>query len=446
MKQAIDFTKGKPLPLLIRFAIPIFIGYLFQQGYSLVDRIIVGQYIGTDAFSAIGSTSALSNLFLALCIGAASGTGIAVSQYCGAKDEEKTAAAIANGTYVCAAVVVIMTAAALLFTEPLLVLLNTPASLLPDAALYMKIYLGGMIAVAAYYTPFSILQGMGDSRTPLYFLVVCSVLNIVLDLLFVVVFGLGVAGAAIATVIAQLLAALLCIAYAFRKIPAFQNAFHMRSADKELILYVLKLSIPSGIQYALMYLSSVALQGIVNRFGEEAVGAFTATTQVEILIQQFYLGIANALMSYTGQNIGAKKPERIKNGVASASLLCLAASALFAVILWLFGENIIAVFVNDLGIIELGAAGIRITGSFLMAYGIATLLRYMLMGAGDTGFAVAAGTVEIIAKIAFGCLLTAIPFLGRMGIWWTTAFTWVAAAAFALWRYVRGKWRKAMNK
>ena len=219
--KIVDMTKGSPVKLLLQFSIPILLGNLFQQIYTLADRIIVVRFVGDTAFSAIGATNALSMMFMSMCMGAAIGTGVVVSQYFGAKDEKGTAASIANGSYTCILTAIVMTLLALLTTKSILRLLNTPASIMPDATSYMYIYMGGLIAVVAYFTSFSILRALGDSKTPLIFLIVFSLLNIVLDLLFVVVFKTGVAGAAAATVLSEAIAAVLCIAYAFKKVPQF---------------------------------------------------------------------------------------------------------------------------------------------------------------------------------------------------------------------------------
>lgn len=265
--NTIDMTKGSPIKLLIRFSIPILIGNLFQQAYTLADRIIVGRFVGDTAFSAIGATNAMSMAFMSMCMGSAIGTGVVVSQYFGAKDEKGTAVAITNGSYTCALIAVIMTVIALITTKPILHLLNTPESLMPDAITYMYIFMGGLIAVATYFTPFSILRALGDSKTPLIFLVLCSLLNIGLDLLFVVVFKAGVAGAAFATVLSEGLAAILCMIYAFIKVPQFKQAFIHRKVNKNLIAKTCRIGIPNGLQYALIYVSSIILQGIVNGFG-----------------------------------------------------------------------------------------------------------------------------------------------------------------------------------
>lgn len=393
--NTVDMTKGSPIKLLLQFSIPILIGNLFQQTYTLADRIIVGRFVGDNAFSAIGATNALSMTFMSMCMGVAIGTGVVVSQYFGAKDEKGTAASIANGSYTCLIISIIMTLIALVTTKPILVLLNTPKSLMHDALIYMYIFMGGLIAVSAYFTPFSILRALGDSKTPLIFLVFCSLLNIVLDILFVVVFKTGVAGAAFATVLSEAIAAILCI----------------------------------------------ILQRIVNGFGEAVIGAFTATTQIELLVQQIFSALGAAMVTYTGQNIGAGKQDRISQGVAAAMKISAVASAVLLVVFWLFGRPIMSIFVTNTDIISIAANVIRITSVFLMGLGGVQILRYMLNGAGDSMYALMNGGVEVIARVAFAISLTAIPFIGMLGIWITTGLTWTVTAIFALIRYKHGAWR-----
>lgn len=440
--KTVDMTKGSPVKLLIQFSIPILIGNLFQQIYTLADRIIVGRFVGDKAFSAIGATNALSMMFMSMCMGAAIGTGVVVSQYFGAKDEKGTAASIANGSYTCILIAIVMTLLALVTTKPILFLLNTPQSIMPDALTYMYIFMGGLIAVAAYYTPFSILRALGDSRTPLIFLVVCSLLNIALDLLFVVVFKTGVAGAAVDTVLSEAIAAILCIIYAFKKVPQFGQAFIHRKLDKELIKKTMQVGVPTGFQYALIYVSSIILQRIVNGFGESIIGAFTATTQIELLVQQIFAALGAAIVTYTGQNMGAGKQDRISLGVIAAMKISVVVSVVLLIIFWLFGHPIMSIFVTNEEIISIAAAGIRITSLFLIALGGVQILRYMLNGAGDSMYALINGVVEVIARVAFAVGLTAIPFIGMWGIWLTTGLTWTVTAVFALFRYKHGAWKE----
>jgi len=439
--RTVDMTKGSPIKLLIQFSIPILIGNLFQQVYTLADRIIVGRFVGDTAFSAIGATNALSMMFMSMCMGAAIGTGVIVSQFFGAKDEQGTAASIANGSYTCILLAVVMTLLALVTTKPILILLNTPQSILSDALTYMYIFMGGLIAVAAYYTPFSILRALGDSKTPLIFLVLCSLLNIVLDLLFVIVFKTGVAGAAVATVLSEAIAAVLCIIYAFQKVPQFRQAFVYRKIDKGLILKTLQVGVPTGLQYALIYVSSIILQRIVNGFGESVIGAFTATTQIELLVQQIFAALGAAIVTYTGQNMGAGKHDRISSGVTAAMKISAVISIALLAVFWLFGQPIMSIFVTNTEIISIAATGIRITSLFLIALGGVQILRYMLNGAGDSVYALMNGVVEVIARVAFAISLTAIPFIGMWGIWLTTGLTWTVTAVFALFRYKHGAWK-----
>ena len=439
--KTIDMTKGSPTKLLIQFAIPILIGNLFQQIYTLVDRIIVGQFVGDTAFAAIGATNALSMMFMSMCMGAAIGTGVVVSQYFGAKDEKRTAASIANGSYACIAITVIMTVIALIATKPMLLLLNTPQSIMDDALVYMYIFMGGLLAVTAYYAPFSILRALGDSRTPLIFLVVCSLLNIVLDLVFVIGLHAGVAGAAIATVLSEAIAAVGCIVYAFIKVPQFRLAFQYRSIDKGLIEKTMRVGIPTGLQYSLIYISSIILQRVVNGFGESVIGAFTATTQIELLVQQIFFALGAAIVTYTGQNAGAGRQDRISLGIRSAMKISAVVSVMLVVVLWVFGYPIMSVFVSNTEIISIAANGIKITSLFLFASGSVQILRYMLNGVGDSMYALMNGVIEVIARVAFAVSLTAIPFIGVWGIWLTTGLTWVVTAIFAFVRYKRGKWK-----
>lgn len=439
--KAIDMTQGKPLKLLIQFSIPVLLGNLFQQMYTLADRIIVGRFVGDKAFAAVGATNALSMMFMSMCMGTAIGAGVVVSQYFGARDEKNTAAAIANGSYTCLVVAVIMTVIALLTTKPILVLLNTPGSIMDDALNYMYIYMGGLIAVAAYYTPFSILRAMGDSRTPLIFLVVSSLLNIALDLFFVITLKMGVGGAAFATVLSEAIAAILCIIYAFYKVPQFRLAARYRRPDGHLIRQSLQVGIPTGLQYALIYISSIILQRVVNGFGDDVIGAFTATTQIETLVQQIFAALGTAMVTFTGQNIGAGKADRISGGLTAAMQISAVISAVLLALFWLFGHTVMSIFVSNEDIISIAAAGIRITSLFFIALGGVQIIRYMLNGAGDSAYALINGGIEVAARILLAVGLTAISFIGMWGIWLTTGLTWTVTAVFAFVRYRQGAWK-----
>lgn len=339
-----------------------------------------------------------------------------------------------------------MSAFALLITRPLLILLNTPVSLLEDAVNYMSVSLGGLIFVIIYYIPFSILRSLGDAKTPIIFLATCSILNIVFDLVFILIFHTGVEGTAIASLLAQGIAGILCFAYAIKKYSYFQKAIKEAKFDRSIARQILKICIPMGFQYSLIYLSSSILQWVINGFGTSVIGAFAATSQIENLIQQPFTALGTAIATYTGQNIGAGKTERIKQGLISALKICASYSLILLLVFWVFGKLAMNMFVSDTVIIENAVTGIHITSTFFMALGMSQILRYLLNGTGDSAYSMANGILEIVCRLVFVFALTNISFIGQWGIWWTTALTWLCTALFSLWRYKSGKWKQKKYK
>ena len=430
MSTQTNMTRGNPTKLLLSFAIPLMLGTIFQQSFILVDRIIVGHLIGANAFSSVGATGSISMVFTSLCLGIAIGSGIVVSQFYGANDEDGTASAIRNGTIISILSTIIVSILALVVTRPILILLNTPTSLLEDSINYMSISMGGLIVVILYYIPFSILRSLGDAKSPIIFLAVCSILNIAFDLIFVLAFHTGVGGTAIASLLAQGIAGILCFIYAVKKYSYFEMALKQSKFDKTIAKQILKICIPMGFQYSFIYLSSCILQWVINGFGTSVIGAFTATSQIENLIQQPFTALGTAMATYTGQNIGAGKTDRIKQGLLSALKICA-----------VFGRIIMNIFVSDTAIIENAVRGIHITSIFFIALGTAQILRYLLNGAGDSAYSMVNGIIEIVCRLVFVFLLTNISFIGQWGIWWTTALTWFCTALFAFGRFMSGKWK-----
>ena len=251
---------------------------------------------------------------------------------------------------------------------------------------------------------------------------------------------MGVIGAAVATILSQALAAVLCMIYAFSKVPYMKMAVKHSEVDKRMILRTMQIGLPTSAQYALIYVSSIVLQGVVNGFGESTIGAFTAVSQMELLVQQIYAALGAAMVTYTGQNIGAGKIDRVKSGVNAAAAICIAVSAVLLVIFFVFGNCIMRIFVPDAEIIAISSAGIRITSLFFMALGMVQVFRYLLSGAGDSMYSLINGGIEIVARIGLVYLLTAIPVIGMWGIFLTTGLTWLITAVFALVRYKGGAW------
>lgn len=435
-------TTGSPLGLLVQFSIPLIIGNLFQQLYAPADRVIVGQFVGSDAFCSVGTTFAPSNMFASVCIGMSSGAGIVVAQYFGAGEKENIAKSIANSAYINILLAVITSVVGIICARPFLSLLNTPDELMEDAVSYMQIYLGGLTAVSAYYTPFSIIRALGDSKAPLIFLVTCSLLNIVLDLIFVIPLGMGVKGAAIATILAQIISAVMCIVYSIKKIEYIRIAFKYSKLDMEMMKQTIRVGMPVAVQYSLMYLSTVVLQSVVNDFGKSAIGAYTAVSQMELLVLEIFNGISAAVMTYSGQNIGAGKTERIGEGLKSAARICAVAAVILFVFFLIGGNAVMGIFVKDDNITQIAAKGICISGTFFFACGINRVMLNLLCGAGDSSYAIINGGTEIAACIGFVYLLTAIPMIGLWSIFLTTGMTWLTTMIIGMVRYKKGGWKQ----
>lgn len=437
----INMTQGNPTWLLLHFAIPMLIGNLFQQAYSLADSVIVGQILGSNALAAVGSTGSVTFLFFSICNGIGSGAGIVTSQYFGAGKFERTKRAIANAAYIMFVSAMIMGVAAYLAAPMMLELMETPPEIMADATTYMRMSCIGVPLVAVYNYSSSMLRALGDSKTPLYFLIFSCFLNVALDIICVYVLEMGVFGAALATIIAQLISGVGCLAYALK----YNYYFHLTredlQPDKEVIRQSVRLGLPLALQWSLIAVSSTALQTFVNSFGAEAMAAFTATNRIEHLVHMPYGSISAALATYAGQNFGAHNMGRVKDGLKHGMLLSAIFTALMMVAYQLWNEPIMQLFVKEESVIHIGAEALKLTSWFYIFLAVIYMSRGILNGVGDALFAFINGIVEVICRIGLPVLLVAlIPGMDMMGIWWTAGITWVISAVFCMLRYYA--WRK----
>lgn len=441
--NTMDMTSGSPLKHIIRFAIPLLIGNLFQQLYNMVDTVVVGQFVNAEAMGAIGACGSMCFLFFSLTAGLATGIGIIVSQYYGAGDEKNIKSTITNAVYVLVSAAIVVSAISLLFAPSLLRLLQTPDNMIENSIIYMRISCCGIIGIALYNGIASILRALGDSKTPLYFLILSSIINVTLDLLFVCVFHMGVAGVALATIIAQLTSAITCIVYAFKKVPYFRFKLYDFKPQFNIIWKSFKLGIPVALQNSMIAVSCMALQGVVNTFGSTVVSAYTIIGRIEQLVQQPYGSLGIALTTFAGQNMGAGKLDRVKSGYRKSVLLVLIFSLMLLPVAYLFGEQIIRIFIKaeEVEVINLAVKALRINSIGYFALGMIYVPRAALNGCGDTGFAMINGFTEVACRVAYSQILTKIPFLGQYGIWVTTLLTWVTTALVCVARYKGGKWR-----
>ena len=438
-----NMTAGSPAKHILIFALPLLIGNLFQQLYNMVDSIVVGRYVSAHALAAVGACGSLNFLFFSLSSGLAVGIGIIASQYFGAGDERQLKKTIANAIYVLASAAIVVSLIGFFLAGPILKLLQTPSVYIADSIDYFRVTCCGIIGVAFYNGVAALLRSVGDSKTPLYFLILSSIINVGLDLTFVICFNMGVVGVALATIIAQAVAAVVSIIYAYNKVSYFRLRKDDLRPDLLMIRDSFRLGAPVAIQNSMIAVSCIALQAVVNGFGPDVASAYTITGRIEQLVQQPYGSLGMALTSYSGQNIGAKKEERVVEGYRKATLIVLVFSLIMLPLFFIFGKYICGIFVKDeaASVIALGAKALRITSPFYFALGMIYVPRAVLNGCGDTGFAMINGLTEVVCRIVFSNILTRIPILGYWGIWITTGLTWGVTALVCVLRYRSGKWR-----
>ena len=437
-----DMTKGNPMQLLIQFSLPLLVGNIFQQLYNMVDSIIVGNFVGANALGAIGTTNSLNFFFFSLVAGLSVGIGIIVAQYFGFGDEEKVKDAIGNSIWIITVCSVIMAIIGFVTARPILVLLDTDQVILNDAVAYLKVVSIGIVCVGFYNGVSGILRALGDSKTPLIFLIVASVLNVILDLIFVLSFGWGVVGAGVATAFSQLISALACIIYAYKSNTYFKLKKKNIKLNGSIIKKSCKLGIPVALQNSLIAFSLIVLQKVVNGYGATFTTAFTVVSRIETLVQQPFMSLGAAVSTYTGQNIGAGLKDRVRKGFNSATLVSSIFSLAVGVVFWIFAPSIASIFGKDADVIRIGANGLRITCCFYIFLGLIYTTRNVLNGAGDAMFSLFTGIVECIGRVGFAYPMTLIPFMGKYGVFYATGLTWFLNGMFSLIRYKRGKWKK----
>jgi len=448
-KYAKDMTSGDTFSLLITFMIPMMIGNIFQQFYNIVDTIIAGKFIDANALAAVGSTGHITNLFFALGNGLATGIGIIVSQFFGSGDHKGVRKTITNAFFMVSATSLFVGFLGAFLSRPVLAYgLKTPDEILEDSVVYMSVTCIGFIGTALYNTISYIMRGIGDSKTPLYFLIISSFLNIIMDLVFVLYFNLGVKGLAIATITAQALSAALSIGYALLKNPVFKFEKKDFTLDKDIIIKCYTLGGSMALQSGLIALSFVILQRVINSFGAVVIAAFTTTSKIENLVNMQFKALGDSLSTYSGQNIGAQKVDRVKKGYKIGMTMMGIYALLMIPLMWIFGDFLMKVFVNEPEVIAFGKTAMRILSSFYLPLGTIYVCRGILNGAGDAKFPLISGISEMVGRIVFPALFCSLPFLGAWGLWVATGVTWTIVGVTAFIRYkqrAQKSWRKETN-
>ena len=423
-----DMTSGSPMKLIVGFAVPIFLGNLFQQLYSVVDAMVLGRAVGADALAAAGSTQALSFLVLGFITGLTHGYAILIAQRFGAGDYAGVRRTAANAGYLAAVSSLIITAASLLGARALLEVMHTPEDIFRDALLYIQVIFIGTAASVAYNMFSGILRALGDSVSPLVILVVSSIVNVGLDVLFVVVFRWGVAGAAWATVLAQALSSAMCFAV-LRRLELMRFQREDWRGDRDVIRALLRLGVPVGIMNSITAMGIMLLQSVVNGLGSVTVAAYTAGSKLMNLALQpgDILGIA--VGTYVGQNLGAGRLDRIRAGVRQSALLSLAINIVMGLVLALFGRELTAVFVSgtEEAVIEAAYPYFVITGAGVWIVGLLFLYRFALQSLGDTFIPMVSGGVELGMRGGAVLVLDRCFDMGFYAVCWAEVAAWLGA-------------------
>lgn len=430
-----DMSKGSPTRLILFFTLPLLAGNIFQQFYSMVDTFVVGRFVGVEALAALGSTGAMSFLVLGFVGGLTAGFSVIISQRFGAGDPDGMRKATAMSITAAFGMTVLLTVISLAGSLPLLRLLNTPSNIIEDANTYISIIFAGIIATIYYNLFASLLRALGDSRSPLYFLLIASGLNIVLDLVFVINFQLGCAGVGYATVISQGVSALFCLLYIHRKYPQLHLSKQDWRPDKEMLTRLLRLGIPSALQFSVCAIGVMIVQACINNLGSDMVAAYTVGCKVENLITQPLMTLGMAMATYAGQNLGAGRLDRIRKGVRQGTLLSIGFALLGLLLVLLFGEKIVGLFVEagQEHVVESANFYLKLASIFFIPLGLIFIFRNTCQGAGSGLIPLLSSLQELLFR-ALVAMTLAGP-LGYFGICLASPIAWVAAAILLLIAY-----------
>jgi len=436
-----DLTNGPEGRLILNFAIPMLIGNVFQQSYNLVDSMAVGRAVGKGALAAVGASFPVLFLLVALTIGITMGFSILISQYFGAKDMDKVRRTVDTAYIFLFFATLAITPAGLWLSRPVLVLLKTPPEILDQAVLYLKIMFWGMVFLFGFNSVSAILRGVGDSKTPLYFLIVSTLTNIVLVVLFVLVWGWGVAGSAWSTVIAQGVSFLLGVAYVNRSHPVLGLRLRGLRFDWKIFRKSLAIGLPTVAQQVLVAAGMMALSRIVNGFGTDAIAAYTAAGRLDTFAVMPAMNLSAAVSTFVGQNLGAGKLGRVRHGLKAGLLISGGFSAATTLAVVFFGRPLVGLFNSDPQVVAIGARYLLIVGGFYVVFSSMFVLTGVLRGAGDTLIPMLITLLSLwVIRVPVSVWLAG--RLGTDGIWWGVPIAWIVGLVLSASYYSTGRWKR----
>lgn len=436
-----DLTHGNERKLILNFAIPMLVGNVLQQMYNVVDSIVIGRYLGKEALAAVGASFPIIFTLISLVIGIATGCTIVIAQYFGAKDIRNVERTIDTMNIFLFFASLLMTAIGIIFSEHIFRLINLPEEIIPEAKLYLNIFMIGNIFLFGYHSTSAILRGLGDSKTPLIFLAISVVLNIVLDVLFVMVFKWGIAGAAWATVISEAFAFISAVWYLNKNHKIIRFSFKNLVFDRVIFWKSVKIGLPTGFQQTFVALGMMALYKIVNGFGTNATAAYAAAYRIDSLASLPAMNFSAALSAFVGQNIGAKQFNRVIVGFKETFMMTSIVVTMVSLLVYFFPVPVMKLFTTDPGVIAEGKNYLRIVGPFYITFATMFVVAGVLRGAGDT-------LIPMFITL-FSLWLIRIPLayflseqMGTNGIWWAIPIAWVIGTLASFLYYLTGRWKK----
>ena len=441
--MAKDFTQGNPMKVIFTFAIPMLLGNIFQQLYSTVDSIIVGNFEGASAIAAVSASTSLQFFMISIAFGFTAGMSVVISQVYGARDYEKMKRVFSTGFIFVLILACVLGVLGAVISKPVLELLGTHESILPNSVKYLRIMFLGLPFAFAYNMYAAVLRAVGDSKTPLYFLIISAVTNIVLDYVFVAFFGMGVAGVAFATIISQAFSGALCHIYIGKKIQIFHLGKGEWIFDKEILGAIINYGLPAAIQQSVVSMGMMFVQSFVNYYGPDMTAAYGVYGRIENFVTMPLMQFAMALSMYAGQNIGAGEEKRAKDGIKATMIMQAIFSFAMAFILPAVAPALIGLFglVNDVDVVRLATMGIDFMAKFLVIFGLFQAFNQFLRGVGDTKFSMVTSLVMMFIRIPATYMFVYVMPIGEISLWVGMLIGWVIAFVMNGIRFFSGGWR-----
>lgn len=431
-----------PGKALLFFALPMIFGNLFQQFYNITDSVIVGQFVGEKALAAVGASYAITNVFIAIAIGGGTGSAVIISQFLGAGKIAKMKTAVFTTLINFLAVAIFLGAVGVALNNQILTWVHTPEDIFDDAALYLAIYFVGLPFLFMYNVQASIFNSLGDSKKPLYLLIFSSLLNIALDMVFVICFGQGVRGVAVATLMAQGVSAVISFALLIRKLKGYREEEAYGYYDREMVVSMVRIAIPSTMQQSIVHLGILLVQAVVNSFGSAALAGYSAGTRIESLSIVPMLAMGNAMSTFTAQNIGAGKLDRVKEGYKMCYVTVLTVGVGLCVLYQLFGGAFVAMFLDSTSseAYSVGVSYVKFLAFFYSFIGLKATTDGLLRGAGDVTAFTAANLVNLSIRVIVTNVFA--PIYGIQVAWMAVPMGWAANYLISFGWYLTGKWKR----